>query len=198
VHAVKFRDGLAITIEDITERKRHETRLLHMARHDALTGLPNRNMLHERVLQGMEHADRDGGRLAILMVDLDSFKQINDTLGHAAGDRVLSTVASRLKASVRASDSVVRIGGDEFVVVMPDIQRIGDVELCAQRILGNLRRPMLIEACSARVTCSIGVAIYPDNARRLEDLLSQADANMYTVKGASKNNICFMHEHQSA
>jgi len=198
IQAVKFKDGVVITTSDLTSWKKKESRLLHMARHDELTGLLNRTTLPERVLDAMERAASTGRRVALLMADLDSFKEINDTLGHAAGDRVLSTMADRVKGAVRATDSVIRLGGDEFVVVMPDIEGMQDVEACAERILDSLRRPIQVHSKTVVISCSIGTAVYPDTAHTVDDLLAQADANMYCVKGGSKNNLRSFHQNRSA
>jgi diguanylate cyclase (GGDEF)-like protein len=188
LQAVKCRDGIAVTATDITEWKRDTKRLLYLAQHDALTGLPNRSCLHERMTDGMRRADQSSSRLAVLMIDLDSFKKINDTLGHASGDAVLKTTASRLTGAVRASDCVIRLGGDEFIVVMPDITYLSNVEICAERILSSLRAPMAIDGRSMCISGSIGVAIYPDDATSVEALLTHADASMYAVKEAGRGD----------
>jgi diguanylate cyclase (GGDEF)-like protein len=189
IQAVKCRDGIAVTATDITEWKRDTKRLLYLAQHDALTGLPNRSCLREHITDGMRRADQSSSRLAVLMIDLDSFKQINDTLGHASGDIVLKTIAERLTAAVRASDCVIRLGGDEFVVVMPDITYLSNVEICTERILSSLRAPIAIDGRSMRISGSIGVAIYPDDATSVEALLTHADAGMYAVKEAGRDDL---------
>jgi diguanylate cyclase (GGDEF)-like protein/PAS domain S-box-containing protein len=186
---VKVGDGIAISASDITTRKEDEDRAIRAAYHDSLTGLPNRSLLRDRIGQAIERAKRFGGKVAVFMVDLDSFKHINDTHGHAAGDAVLVNVAVRLKAAVRATDSVIRNGGDEFVVVMPDISDPLDIESCANKILESLQSAMEVDGRSIRATCSLGVAVYPDTAQSVADLLAGADAAMYAAKRAGKNQF---------
>ena len=187
VQAVKVRDGVAITTSDITARKQNEERILHLAHHDPLTGLLNRSLLSDRIGQAIEQSRRNGTMAAISLIDLDLFKHVNDTYGHGAGDCVLVTVASRLTNAVRALDSVVRIGGDEFIVVMPELKRLADAQRVAEKMLLALQAPICIEGQSIRISCSIGIAIYPDAAADVEALLSQADTAMYTAKGLGKN-----------
>ena len=187
VQAVKVRDGVAITTSDITARKQNEEHILHLAHHDPLTGLLNRSLLSDRIGQALEQSRRNGTMAAISLIDLDLFKYVNDTFGHAAGDCVLVTVASRLTSVVRALDSVVRIGGDEFIVVMPELKRHADAQRVAEKMLLAIQAPILIEGQSIRISCSIGIAIYPDSADDVEALLSQADTAMYTAKGLGKN-----------
>ena len=189
IQALKHHDGVAISISDITDRKLNELRTLHMANHDPLTGLPNRSLLHDRIGQSIERTRRFGGRVAVFMVDLDSFKHINDSLGHAAGDAVLITAGVRLRAALRATDSVIRIGGDEFVVVMSDISDPHDIQNCANKVLDSLQSSIEIDGHSIRITCSLGVAVYPDSARTVAELLGAADAAMYAAKRAGKNQI---------
>jgi diguanylate cyclase (GGDEF)-like protein len=187
VQAVKVRDGVAITTSDITARKQNEERILHLAHHDPLTGLLNRSLLSDRIGQALEQSRRNGTMAAISLIDLDLFKQVNDTYGHAAGDCVLVTIASRLTSAVRALDSVVRIGGDEFIVVMPELKRVADAQRVAEKMLLAIQSPILIEGQSVRISCSIGIAVYPESAGDVEALLSEADTAMYTAKGLGKN-----------
>ena len=187
VQAVKLRDRLAITISDINARKREELRNHHAAHHDHLTGLPNRSLLDDRLCQAIERAKRYAGKVAVYMIDLDSFKAINDTFGHAVGDGVLLNTAIRLTAAVRATDSVIRIGGDEFVMVMPDMTTDDDPMQCANKLLASLQRPMEVNGHTFRLTCSIGISIYPDCASTMEGLLEFADVAMYRAKRAGKN-----------
>lgn len=189
IQAVKLRDGVAITASDITSRKRSETQILHQAHHDPLTGLVNRALLDDRVEQAIERAKRRGGKAGIYLIDLDGFKQINDQFGHATGDGVLILAASRLKDSVRASDSVIRIGGDEFVVVVLDLNQMTDIEYCACKIVQALSEPMPVGGNMVQVTCSLGIALYPDSAVTVEALLSSADTAMYRAKQAGKNRF---------
>jgi diguanylate cyclase (GGDEF)-like protein len=187
LQVVKVRDSIAIGVSDITERKLNELQALHLAHHDPLTGLPNRILLHDRIGQAIERARRFGGKVAVFMVDLDSFKHINDTFGHATGDGVLVTVGVRLKAAVRATDSVIRIGGDEFVVVMSDISEPPHILTCAEKILDALQNTMDVDSHTVRTTCSVGFAVYPGSAQTSDELLALADAAMYTAKRRGKN-----------
>ena len=192
VQAVKLRDGVAITASDITRRKRDEDRILHMAQHDDLTGLPNRSVMADRAGQAIKRAKRYGHRMAVLMIDLDGFKRVNDALGHHAGDAVLIEIANRLQASIRDQDTVIRVGGDEFVVVIPELFYERDLDTFAQKLLVNLRPPIKVKGQSVGVTCSIGIAIYPDHASTFESLLSKADTGMYAAKSRGKNQIDFV------
>jgi diguanylate cyclase (GGDEF)-like protein/PAS domain S-box-containing protein len=187
IQAVKLHDGVAISASDITERKQFEMRILHMAQHDALTGLPNRTLLQDRVANGLKQAHRKGTKTALLLVDLDGFKQINDTLGHSAGDTVLQIVGRRLQAAVRDTDSAIRTGGDEFVIVAPDISAAGMALDLARRVVSQVGQPIPIADTAVCVTTSIGIALYPDHAERVEDLLYRADSAMYTAKRLGKN-----------
>jgi diguanylate cyclase (GGDEF)-like protein/PAS domain S-box-containing protein len=187
VQAVKLKDGVVITASDITLRKQEEERTIFNAQHDPLTALPNRSVLQDRIDQGVLWAKRHGDMLGVFLIDLDGFKTINDTLGHAAGDETLITVAGRLSNCMREVDSVIRIGGDEFVVVMPQLRRQSDAKMLAARILDALRLPMHIAGRNVSVTSSIGIAIYPDSAQTTEELLSRSDAAMYSAKRDGKN-----------
>jgi diguanylate cyclase (GGDEF)-like protein/PAS domain S-box-containing protein len=191
VRAVKLRDGIAITACDVTERKRHEASLLHHAQHDHLTGLPNRALLTDRVGLAIERARRYGAKTAVFLIDLDGFKRVNDTLGHAAGDAVLVTAGVRLQAAVRGTDSVLRIGGDEFVIVMPEISDLLDVVQCGEKVLASLRQPMEIDERAVTIGASIGVAVYPDSGATIDELLKQADSAMYVAKRRGKNLLVF-------
>jgi diguanylate cyclase (GGDEF)-like protein/PAS domain S-box-containing protein len=196
VQAVKLQDGIVITASDITFRKREEARTNFNAEHDLLTALPNRRVLGDRIDQGLRWAKRHSGMLAVFCVDLDGFKAINDTLGHAAGDETLITVASRLSNCMRAVDTVIRIGGDEFVVVMPELRQQSDAQMLATRMLEALRLPMRIAGRQVEVTSSIGVAIFPLAAISTQELLSRSDAAMYSAKRKGKNQYAlFEPEH---
>jgi diguanylate cyclase (GGDEF)-like protein len=187
VQAVKLRDGIVITASDITLRKRQEERTIFNAQHDPLTALPNRSVLRDRIDRGLLWARRHGGMLGVFLIDLDGFKAINDTLGHAAGDETLIAVAGRLANCMREVDSVIRIGGDEFVVIMPELRRESDAKVLAARILDVLRLPMRVAGRDVSVTGSIGLAIYPDSAETTEELLSRSDSAMYSAKRGGKN-----------
>jgi len=191
IQAVKFRDGVAITASDISERKRYEQHITHQAQHDSLTGLPNRSLLEDRINQSIAFAKREGFKVGILLIDLDAFKQINDTLGHAVGDEVLCVVAKRLTEVMRASDSIVRIGGDEFVAIVPWIHQIHELVGIVNKIFDKLKPPILAGTHKIALTCSIGISVYPDSAGRFRELLDRADAAMYASKHAGKNQYNF-------
>jgi len=191
VRTVKLRDGIAINACDITERKRHEVNLLHQAHHDHLTGMPNRALLPDRIGQAIERARRYGAKTAVFLVDLDGFKRVNDSLGHAAGDAVLVTAAVRMQAVVRGTDSVLRVGGDEFVVVMPEVCDLTEVVQCGEKMLAALRSPMWIDTGSLNLGASMGVAVYPDSGATIDELLHQADSAMYVAKRSGKNRLVF-------
>jgi len=182
VEAVKLEDGVAVTAADITERKLSERATQHRAQHDPLTGLPNRSLLGDRMQQAIDRAVRYRHKVALFLVDMDRFKEINDTLGHAAGDRVLVAVAQRLRESVRGTDSVLRIGGDEFLVVMPDVQEERDIRRMAAKMIASVLREGPEGMEKVEMSCSIGIAIYPLQAGTADELFSLADAAMYEAK----------------
>ena len=163
------------------ERRRVEQRLAHLAYHDALTDLPNRVLLHDRLDQAVRVANREGTTLALLMLDLNGFKAINDTLGHHAGDRVLQSVAARLRGTLREADTVARLGGDEFAVVLP-LTEINGALLAAQKILHEIAQPCVIEDRSLSVRTSLGVACFPEHGSSADILLRKADVAMYVAK----------------
>jgi diguanylate cyclase (GGDEF)-like protein len=160
----------------------------HLALHDALTGLPNRRLLEDRMTNMLERAERNNSRAAILMVDLDGFKQINDTYGHAAGDEFLREVALRLGKVVRRADTLARSGGDEFTVLVSDILQPDGAEILAQKLLKELDRPIALRQFQLRVSGSIGMAVYPDDGETAESLCARADADMYRAKRESKGS----------
>lgn len=178
-------------LRDISERKENEDRIRRLAHHDSLTGLPNRNLLNDRMNHALARVKRNGGRMAVLYVDLDRFKPVNDTLGHEAGDHVLQEVSQRLAACVRSSDTVARVGGDEFVVVIEEIQRPVEAALIARKIVEQLARPFDYEGHSCQVGASIGVAVFPDDGASMEEVCKAADIAMYRVKHAGRNGFCF-------
>jgi diguanylate cyclase (GGDEF)-like protein/PAS domain S-box-containing protein len=174
---------------DITERKRAEERLAHMAHHDALTSLPNRPLFHDRMEQALALARRDRQRLALLYLDLDDFKPVNDSFGHAVGDLLLQEAARRIEACVRASDTVGRIGGDEFVVLLPRVASGEAARGVAEKIRQALQRPFALAGQSLAVSCSIGIALYPDHGRDAVELAHHADRAMYRAKQAGRNRV---------
>ncbi len=164
----------------ITERE-HAT-LFHLAHHDSLTGLPNRQLFNDRLKQAVAHAARTAELLGILYIDVDRLKTINDDLGHAVGDLLLKSVADRLRAITRAEDTVARLSGDEFAVILTELRSAEDGELVARKILGALRDPHALEQHTVSVSGSIGIAVYPDDAPNPAALLRAADAAAYHAK----------------
>ncbi len=179
---------------DIAERKASEEKVRYLAHHDALTGLPNRYSLHERLVQAVGTARRNGRQLAVFMIDLDRFKVINDTLGHTVGDQLLIEVAKRLSGSVRETDIVARLGGDEFVVVLPTIDTPADAAHVAEKIIAAMAQVFLLEGSELRTSPSIGISLYPEDAIDIADLLKNADIAMYHAKELGRNNFQFFTE----
>ena len=176
---------------DNSERKTIEERLEHLAHYDPLTGLPNRSLLRDRMEQAVERAIREESKVAMLYLDLDHFKQINDTLGHASGDALLKTVAQRMKTCVRGVDTIARLGGDEFVVLVPDINDARDIGTVAEKLMTTLSQPYTLESQSVISTPSIGISLYPDDGGTLDDLMKHADAAMYKAKQSGRGNFKF-------
>ena len=178
-------------LEDVTEQKRAEEQLRHQAFHDALTGLPNRLLLHDRLERSVESARRDGLEIAVLLMDLDRFKDINDSMGHSMGDRLLQMVAVRLNGAVRRRDTVARLGGDEFVVVMDGPTSAEAVARVAGHILDLFAEPFVLDGNSLHVGLSIGLAMFPAHGETPEDLLKNADLAMYRAKERGRNVFDF-------
>ncbi len=174
---------------DTTDRKRLESRLIHDALHDPLTGLANRVLLRDHVERALARRDRSGGMLAFLFVDLDDFKRVNDSYGHAAGDQILVQIGERLTRAVRAEDIVGRQSGDEFAVLLGRVAGTGEAALAAERILRELRRPIQLGAWSIVVGGSVGIAVAVEPGATLEELITQADAAMYTAKAEGKGTF---------
>jgi len=186
------------SFEDITDRKRAEDEIRHLAHHDALTGLPNRFNLHERMDQTIAITRRLGKRLAVMLIDLDHFKTINDTLGHHVGDQLLIQVAQRLEASVRASDIVARLGGDEFVVVLAGLDTDADAVQIADHIVDRIAAPYTIAGKELRTAPSVGICFYPDDAHEIGELIKNADIAMYHAKANGRGNYQFYTEKMRA
>lgn len=176
-------------LQNISERVMFEKRLAHLAFYDSLTGLPNRRLFHDRLGQAIERARREEKMLGILFLDLDHFKNINDTLGHLFGDRLLQETARRLSELLRKEDTVARLGGDEFTVILESINDVGDVEVIARKILHALGQPISLGDHEVFVTSSIGITIYPLDDSDIERLLMNADGAMYQAKARGRNTF---------
>lgn len=190
--------GVCTIGTDISERKLAETalreqqsRLNYMAFHDSLTALPNRSLFYDRICHGLARARRANSRVALMLLDIDRFKNINDSLGHDAGDILLKVIATRLNEGVRDMDTVARLGGDEFVVVLEGIHDIADVDFVANKLLSTLAQPIEISGHSISTTVSIGVSLFPEDGDDTDELLKNADIAMYKAKEAGKNNCQF-------
>ena len=185
---------------EIAERRQAEERARHLADHDVLTGLPNRRLLTDRLRQALALAHRYDRGVAVMFVDLDRFKTINDTHGHVVGDRLLVAMGERLNGVLREGDTVARVGGDEFVVVLPDVGKDRDAAVVARKILEGLSAPLCVDGIDLRVTPSIGVAVAPGDGNEPDVVLRNADAAMYEAKAAGRNNFHFYAEaaHQAA
>ncbi|MBL0709013.1 MAG: EAL domain-containing protein [Sulfurimonas sp.] len=182
-----------ITLRKETEKILEEQRktLEYQAHYDALTGLPNRMLFQDRLLQGMEKSKRHSTQLALFFIDLDRFKQINDSLGHEVGDKVLQEVALRLKKTTRDEDSIARLGGDEFTIVMEDLARGENASVLARKILNTLSEALYIDEHTLYVSCSIGISLFPQDSTDSGKLIMYADAAMYKAKDEGKNNFQF-------
>ena len=180
------------SVRDITERRLVEEKIQQMAYHDSLTGLPNRKLFSDRLGITLAHAQRNQKKVGIAMLDLDKFKDVNDTLGHDVGDLLLKAAAERLSAALRKGDTVARFGGDEFVLILPDLKGIEDVLQVAQKIVESFRKPFLINTHQLSVTTSIGIAVYPQDGTDETILLKNADIAMYQVKqtGRDRYQLC--------
>ena len=197
--------GIIGYAQDITERKKTEDKLLeqknilnHQAHHDALTKLPNRILFNDRLEQGIKKAKRNKTNLALLFIDLDHFKQINDTLGHEIGDRVLKVVTHCLKKMIRKVDTLARLGGDEFTIIMEDLVKAEDASLLAEKILEALTEPMHVDGHTLYVSGSIGISLYPQDGEDVHNLLKYADTAMYKAKDEGRNNFQFYSSEMTA
>ncbi|WP_150911487.1 putative bifunctional diguanylate cyclase/phosphodiesterase [Marinobacter halotolerans] len=179
---------------DVTLRKESETRIWRHANYDLLTRLPNRRLFMDRLSQHAAHSDRTGDPFALLFIDLDHFKTINDTLGHEAGDALLKVIAERVSACVRQTDTVARIGGDEFTVLLLDTGDRELIEAIADNILGELKRPFQLGEEKVTISGSIGITLFPGDAGTAQQLLSDADQAMYLAKHSGRNRVCYFTE----
>jgi len=178
-------------VEDISRRKQVEGELLHMANHDVLTSLPNRSLLLDRISQAIAYANRSGEQVAVLLIDLDRFKNINDSLGHDVGDKMITAIARKLIAQVRDVDTVARLGGDEFVILLTDVAHEDAVATLAQQVLEALAQPLTIQGHELYPAGSIGISLYPKDGADSQTLLKNADTAMYRAKDAGRNNFQF-------
>src|SRR5664280_2451 len=183
--------GFRGIVHDVTERKQTEQQLNHMATHDVLTGLPNRMLFIDRLEVALVQSKRNRHKLAVLMLDLDHFKDINDTLGHMVGDQLLKDVGYRLSGLLRQNDTVARLGGDEFIVLLSDLERMEDVIRVAKKILKAFQQPFVCDNYKLTSNTSIGIAIYPDDGEDIDSLLKKSDMAMYFVKTHGRNNYKF-------
>jgi len=183
--------GAVLVFEDVSESRAMTLKMSHLARHDFLTGLPNRMLLTERLSQAIGLAQRHHRQVALLFIDLDCFKNINDSLGHTIGDQLLQSVGERLLATVRATDTVCRQGGDEFVILLPEIEQPQDAAHIAQKLLDAFAVPHLIGGQELHITLSIGISVYPDDGVDLDAVLQNADTAMYHAKTNGRNNFQF-------
>lgn len=188
---VRGKDGevmyVTVVAKDITDRKRAEEELIHMATHDYLTGLSNRALFNDRLAVELARARRNPKKLAVMLLDLDEFKEINDTLGHSFGDKLLKAVAKCLSELLRESDTVARMGGDEFLLLLSEFVHVNDVVNIAQKILDTIRKPLLVNGHELNITTSLGIAVYPEDGRDANTLIKNADIAMYNVKKHGRN-----------
>jgi len=178
-------------LHDISARKQHEQQLKFMANHDTLTGLPNRILLVDRMQQAIHQSQREASLLAVLFIDLDNFKPINDQYGHEAGDRTLIEIAKRMSGMLRSGDTVARIGGDEFVILLPGLGSVEECELLSQRLLQAITEPVGVNPQMGTLSASIGISLYPSDASSADSLLRGADEAMYTAKHNGRNQFVF-------
>lgn len=188
--------GFVLMVRDVTERRLAEETIKRMAYHDALTGLPNRFLVADRLEVGLAAAKRKQAMLAVMLLDLDGFKQVNDCLGHNVGDMLLRQVAERLSAVLRKSDTVGRMGGDEFLIVLPDVHDLKEVEAVAEKILRTVAEPRHIAGHGLRVTTSLGVSLFPRDGDEAQTLIKKADVAMYVAKNAGRSTYRFAQEGQ--
>ena len=179
------------SMRDISELKAVEKRMMHLANHDNLTNLPNRNLVQDRAHQALAQAFRQGRMIGVLCLDLDHFKKTNDLMGHPMGDRLLQTVAARILNCVRDEDTVARQGGDEFIVILPNINRFEDIAIVAQKILVTLSVAYSLDSTELYTSASIGVSVYPDDGQDVDTLMRNADTAMYYAKATGRNNFQF-------
>ncbi|MBA3696932.1 MAG: diguanylate cyclase [Methylotenera sp.] len=179
---------------DITDRKASEELSWRNANYDALTGLPNRRLFEDRLEQDIKHAERTSLPIALMFIDLDHFKEVNDTHGHDAGDDVLQQVSKRINSCIRKADTVARLGGDEFTVILTDIAGVDHIKTLSQKIVVELAKPFELKNKTANISCSLGVTYFPMDASSPEQLLKNADKAMYKAKDAGRNQVSFFRQ----
>jgi diguanylate cyclase (GGDEF)-like protein/PAS domain S-box-containing protein len=180
--------GAVLVFHDVSDSRAIALEMSHQAQHDFLTGLPNRLLLTDRLTQAIALSRRHGNKVVLLFLDLDRFKPVNDSLGHAVGDQLLQSVAQRLTSCVRSSDTICRLGGDEFVVLLSEIEHVDAATHCAEKLLTAVALPHLIGGHEVRVTLSIGISVCPDDGRDAESMLKNADTAMYHAKKMGRDN----------
>jgi diguanylate cyclase (GGDEF)-like protein len=183
--------GAVMVFHDVSAARAMTLRMAYLAQYDSLTQLPNRVLMHDRLAEAIVLSSRNHRRAAVLFVDLDRFKHINDSLGHAIGDKLLQSVARRLFTCVRSSDTVSRLGGDEFVILLWEERQAQDAAVVAGKILAALRQPHSIDQHVVQITASVGIVTYPDDGADAETLLQNADLAMYYAKNRGRDNFQF-------
>ena len=187
------RIAIQTVLRDVTERRRAEEEIRHLVYHDALTGLPNRALLFDRIRQAVQQVRRNGRRCAVMLLDLDQFKDINDTLGHPAGDKLLCAVSQRLLDTVRGTDTLARLGGDEFAIVQTDVSSAEGAAILGQKVLDAIARPFRIDDEEVYTTASVGITVVPDDGDETDRLIRNADLALYRAKGEGGNRFRFFH-----
>jgi diguanylate cyclase (GGDEF)-like protein len=177
-----------LTLEDVTQRKSSEEEIRRLAYHDSLTGLPNRTLFYDRLKVAMVQARRSRKGLAVMFLDLDRFKEVNDSLGHSMGDALLKVAGERLNGLLRKGDTVSRMGGDEFLLMLPETSRHEDAARIARKILDAFQEPFAVGGHEIRITTSIGIALYPEEGEDADTLMKKADIAMYRAKEMGRNN----------
>jgi diguanylate cyclase (GGDEF)-like protein/PAS domain S-box-containing protein len=193
--SIAFHEG---TVEDITDRKAAQERVQYLAYYDALTGLPNRTLLQDRLSKALAGARRQKDRVALLFLDLDRFKNINDSLGHSVGDLLLQDVAERLKRWAREKDTVARLAGDEFLIVLTDVKDTADAAVAAERFMDAMTAEFVVQGQPLNISCSLGISIFPEHGADADTLMKNADAAMYSAKDYGRDNFRFFTEDMNA